>query len=47
MTDAASWMRVAEGAIGTVSIYLGYRLFCDAPAERRRFFTSLASGALL
>jgi hypothetical protein len=40
-------MRVAEGIIGILSIYLGYRLFCDVATERRRFFTNLASGALL
>ncbi|HYA16530.1 MAG TPA: hypothetical protein VEF06_03645 [Bryobacteraceae bacterium] len=47
MTDGAAWIRVAEGAIGILSIYLGYRLFCDIPAEPRRVFTSIVSGALL
>ena len=37
-------IRLAAAVIGTLSIYLGYRLFCD---RRPVLLTNLASGALL
>jgi hypothetical protein len=45
-------IRVVEGIAGMLSIYLGYRLFCDIPFERsrvmrRRLLTNIASGTLL
>ncbi len=47
-----AWMRIAEIVTGVLSIYLGYRLFCDVPPEpsrtlARRLFTNVASGTLL
>ncbi len=40
----AIWLRLAIAAIGAVSLYFGYRLFCDVPQRR---FSNLAAGALL
>jgi hypothetical protein len=47
-----AWVKMVEVAVGLVSIYLGYRLFCEIPFERsrimrRRVMTNVASGALL
>ena len=39
-------MNIIMAVIGTLSIYLGYRLFCDSAYQRSRF-RHLASGALL
>jgi hypothetical protein len=39
-----AWVRVAIAAIGALSVYLGYRLFCD---RRPVLLTNLISGALL
>jgi hypothetical protein len=46
------WMTLVEMAMGTLSIFLGYRLFCDLPSARNRVMrlrlvTNLASGTLL
>ena len=39
-------MNIIMAVIGTLSIYLGYRLFCDSAYHRSRV-RHLASGALL
>ena len=39
-------MNIIMAVIGALSIYLGYRLFCDSAYQRSRF-RHLASGALL
>jgi hypothetical protein len=45
------WVRAAMAVAGVLSIYLGYRLFCNIAAQRtlRRsiLLTNMASGALL
>lgn len=46
------WIRVAVAAAGVLSLYLGYRLFCDlSPHEpgttRSTLLTNLVSGGLL
>lgn len=38
-----TWLRLAMMAVGGVSLYVGYRLFCDAPQVLRNF----VAGALL
>ena len=48
----ATWLRLAMMAIGGVSLYIGYRLFCDAPQvseERVRgvVLRNFVAGALL
>jgi sulfite exporter TauE/SafE len=40
------WMRLAMAALGAVSLYLGYKLFCDLSQENRRV-SNLVAGALL
>jgi len=40
------WVRAGIALIGAVSIYLGYKLFCDVPQENRRL-TNFVAGALL
>jgi len=42
---AYDWMRVAMAVTGTLSIYLGYRLFCGI--SYRNTLTNLVAGALL
>ena len=47
-----TWLRLAMMAIGGVSLYLGYRLFCDAPqmnpaGTRTAVLRNFAAGALL
>jgi hypothetical protein len=44
MIQNAVFIRLIEMAIGVFSIYLGYRLFCDA---QRRIFINITSGTLL
>jgi hypothetical protein len=41
------WLRIAPIVVSALSIFLGYRLFCDVSGRRSGVFTSLASGALL
>ena len=43
------WVRAAIDIAGALSIYLGYRLFCDVSSQKTRstLLTNLASGALL
>jgi len=41
-----NWMELGMAFIGFVSIYLGYKLFCDGTHESRRL-TSFVAGALL
>ncbi len=46
------WIRVAMAITGALSIYLGYRLFCDISHQDARaplsgLLTNLVSGALL
>ena len=41
------WLTIAPIFVGALSIFLGYRLFCDVSGRRSGVFTSLASGALL
>lgn len=45
------WVRAVMAIGGALSIYLGYRLFCDIafqkPARRSILLTNMASGALL
>ena len=48
----ATWLKLAMMAIGGVSLYMGYRLFCDAPQageERVRsvVLRNFVAGALL
>jgi hypothetical protein len=47
----ATWLKLAMMAIGGVSLYMGYRLFCDAPqvSEERRSIVlrNFVAGALL
>lgn len=40
------WVRAGIAVIGAVSVYLGYKLFCDIPQESRRL-TNFIAGALL
>jgi hypothetical protein len=47
-----TWLRLAVMAIGGMSLYLGYRLFCDAPhfnpaATRVSVVRNFLTGALL
>jgi len=41
-----TWMRLGMAFVGFVSIYLGYKLFCDGTQEGRRL-TTFVAGALL
>lgn len=41
-----NWMRLGMAAVGCISIYLGYKLFCDGTQESRRL-TTFVAGALL
>jgi len=40
------WVRFVVAGIGAVSLYLGYKLFCDVSQQTRRV-SSLTAGALL
>jgi hypothetical protein len=40
-------MRVAIALTGALSLFLGYRLFCDQRTARGALLTNLLSGALL
>lgn len=40
------WMRLVMAGIGAVSLYFGYKLFCDVSQATRRI-SSFAAGALL
>jgi hypothetical protein len=51
-TQVASWIRLAIAAGGLLSIYLGYKLFCDVPVRigrtfRRVVILNLVSGVAL
>jgi len=41
-----NWMRLGIAAVGCISIYLGYKLFCDGTQEGKRL-TTFVAGALL
>ena len=43
----AMWLRFAPIVVAALSIFLGYRLFCDVSGRRSGTLTTLASGALL
>ena len=47
--ETAHWVRALAAVVGALSIYIGYRLFCDSIYLQRRstLFTNLAGGALL
>ena len=45
LVETQVWVRVALALVGAVSIYLGYRLFCDLSPKNR--LTHLFVGALL
>ena len=51
-TQIGSWVRLAIAAGGLLSIYLGYKLFCEVPFRTGRtfrtvFVLNLVSGAAL
>jgi len=41
------WLSIVPIVVASLSIFLGYRLFCDVSGRRAGMVTSLASGALL
>jgi hypothetical protein len=53
----ATWLKLAMMAIGAISLYMGYRLFCDAPQAneqrlrsfdvRKAVLRNFVAGALL
>jgi hypothetical protein len=51
-TQIGTWVKLAIAAVGFLSIYLGYKLFCDIPFRGGRtfrtiFLVNLVSGAAL
>ncbi len=47
LVPSQEWLRILMVAVGALSIFLGYRLFCDVSGRRSGMLTSLTSGALL